>query len=55
MLIKMKKAHRAFWPRVTKAKVKLAFLSVDYNRWRDESSCSSSEDEKGEVRYYSTL
>ena len=46
MLVKIKKLYRAFWPRVTKSKAKYAFLSVDYSRWREQSSCSSSEDDE---------
>ena len=47
VIVRLMKTHRAFWPRVTLKKTRFPFLAVDYNRWMEESSCSSSEEDEG--------
>ena len=38
MMIVLDKTHKAFWPRLTREKKRLPFISVDFERWKEESS-----------------
>eukprot|EP01123_Difflugia_compressa_P012881 TRINITY_DN570_c1_g1_i2.p1 TRINITY_DN570_c1_g1~~TRINITY_DN570_c1_g1_i2.p1 ORF type:complete len:149 (-),score=35.43 TRINITY_DN570_c1_g1_i2:88-534(-) len=38
----IKKKESAFWPRLTKSKVKHPWLSIDWSRWVDEDDAGSS-------------
>eukprot|EP01123_Difflugia_compressa_P012883 TRINITY_DN570_c1_g1_i4.p1 TRINITY_DN570_c1_g1~~TRINITY_DN570_c1_g1_i4.p1 ORF type:complete len:158 (-),score=48.89 TRINITY_DN570_c1_g1_i4:101-574(-) len=38
----IKKKDAAFWPRLTKSKVKHPWLSIDWSRWVDEDDAGSS-------------
>jgi len=40
----LKKEEESFWPRLTKSSAKLAWLKIDFNKWKDEDD---SEDEGG--------
>jgi len=40
----LKKEEESFWPRLTKSSAKLAWVKIDFNKWKDEDD---SEDEGG--------
>jgi prostaglandin-E synthase len=41
----LKKEEDSFWPRLTKSQAKLAWLKIDFNKWKDEDD---SDNEGGE-------
>ncbi|RKP26423.1 HSP20-like chaperone, partial [Syncephalis pseudoplumigaleata] len=47
MIIKKKAEDEPYWPRLTKEKVKLAYLRTDFDRWVDEDELEEQEGAAG--------
>ena len=43
VIIKIKKVRDAFWPRLTRTKSHTSFVSIDYERWNEETTSSEEE------------
>ena len=55
VMIVLDKINRAFWPRLTREKKRHPFVSVDFERWREESSSSSEGEKEGNFPFFAAF